>query len=527
MTAPTTRSLWARAPAWRALFVIAVLLTLLVGIGQPWREGPWVDQNVAANYVPILPPAPPTPPLSEPVKDPALQKFAALPQGVNGMQRVPGPDRVPAPAPSPVAGQAPDAAVYEPPARSTVVWNSETSSVSGGGLIASYCCIGPDSQVFANKRVSSGRHYWELTLSVGATQQAAGATTNAGVTSISDKEIREGARALLSVTDRRLEDRAVWAFGVAQQNDVRSGDTLMFALDANRGFVNIGLNGQWRTGDPANEAGLTVGKYGSTYIPYAVMSSGRRSGEGDRWIANFGGSRFRYPIPVGYGAYGTQTVVPQPTSGAHASDQSEASVFMSGKHYGAVTVGGRKVPIPDGEWLPLAYEDRSPEGQEGDVAVLAQVESRTVPRLIVLHAHRGGSGPYPEFLSCRRTDYVFLDEKPRAPGASEACWWINHTTNIWRDHGVMDQARARVLYLTRSPADVWVNVGFRRVDCDGFVNALYYFDPRAENISSGREEWLYSPWHSFLIKSDKPRQSFVEARRVWGEEWARVWFAFR
>src|SRR5690606_10692294 len=61
--------------------------------------------------------------------------------------------------------------------------------VTGGGLVASYCCSGASSTVYASRGVASGKHYYEMQLQTRTGERNPDTWTNAGVS-------REGAKLL-------------------------------------------------------------------------------------------------------------------------------------------------------------------------------------------------------------------------------------------------------------------------------------------------------------------------------------------
>src|SRR5262249_14098699 len=90
----------------------------------------------------------------------------------------------------------------------------------------------------------------------------------------------------------------------------QNGDVFMFALDASRGQLAYGVNGRWLNGDPQASSGDPVPRSGTGYVPFVGVSGAHGAPEGDRWIANFGATRFKYPVPDGYGAYGADSAEP-------------------------------------------------------------------------------------------------------------------------------------------------------------------------------------------------------------------------
>lgn len=193
---------------------------------------------------------------------------------------------------------------------SNVVWSNKgsdltgASSVTGGGLVANYCCAGAFSTTWASKGVTHGKHYWELILSVRPGEQHADAWTASGVAAV-----QEGKGDSYSVARAVTGSANTLAVSAGRDKSIVNGDTLMFALDADQRIVYWGVNGQWRNGEPGSHGGTNlVLTQNAVFKPFASLSasSNKNTPEGDRWIANFGGKPFRYPIPPEYDSYGAR-----------------------------------------------------------------------------------------------------------------------------------------------------------------------------------------------------------------------------
>jgi len=207
--------------------------------------------------------------------------------------------------------QSPDSSSGQTQSHSNVVWSNSTSKlmggtgVSGGGLIANYCCVGASSTVWASKGVSHGKHYWELMLSTRPGEQHADTWTASGVSDIKESTAGE-AQVFAPVMTNTAGALAV---PVGRDKNIINGDTLMFALDADRRIAYWGVNGQWRNGEPGNYGGTDLElAQGAVFKAFATLSasSSKNTPEGDRWIANFGSKPFRYPLPSGFDSYGAR-----------------------------------------------------------------------------------------------------------------------------------------------------------------------------------------------------------------------------
>src|SRR5262245_8923023 len=246
---PQPPSLWNRSAAWRWLLAGAGTLSLVAFVSAPWRTPGSHQPVVQARF------------------DPAQ---------VTPVEAAP-------------ATAAPVSAATSAARKSGAAWSNASGSVSGGGLIAAYCCAGAASTVFANTPVASGRHYWELTLSVRPGADHPDTWTTAGVAPAGT------AKHVLPSGPQPRGDGAASVIPWGQSKRYRNGDVFMFALDADNSLLYYGVNGQWINGQPGAAGGEHVAP--APLVPYVNLSASsvNKSPEGDRWIANFGASPFRYP----------------------------------------------------------------------------------------------------------------------------------------------------------------------------------------------------------------------------------------
>lgn len=548
---PAGASLWRESGAWRWLLTGALLFGGLGLLGAPWRPDGPPPAVAGGSYKP--PPAnlPGTAPMAPPQR-PTLA-------GMSGGRTSSPPSTTAAPSattaatPPSAGGQADamlSAAPPMPPAASTmdsrstgtgarqstsnVVWASGSgmmpgSTISGGGLIAAYCCAGAFSTAWANRGVTSGKHYWELTLSTQPGEQTAASWTEAGIAPrapVDSGRVKVPAR-------HGNEELAVRP---GRDPSIRNGDVLMFALDADQKLGYWGVNGQWRNGTPGSAGGQALPlKAGEQFFPFGTLSarSDKTVPEGDRWIANFGGQKFRYAMPSGFDAYATggggavlaamppQLAAVPATPAPPAGPDSQLGKWLQG----SASVSGQTVPLPDGRWLVLAHFKGS-ANTPGDSLLLGQPQGRDLPKMVAIHANRGARAKNATFRSCLRQDVFYQSNQEARPDAP-TCWWVNHATAVWDLQPLFKAAQLELAQRGVQAAAVYVNVGFYRSDADGFATTFYYFDPAASGIASQTVPWAESEWHKSRIDMDPQRAAFAQKMADWGRGWAPIYFATR
>lgn len=432
------------------------------------------------------------------------------------------------------------------PSYSGVVWQSSNSrlngSVTGGGLIASYCCAGAMSVVTTDRGITRGRHYWELHLSVPPGGTRASTWTGAGVR--------------FTKSGEASRDFAVRGFGrdndgalfveVGRSATIIAGDTIMMALDADRGLAYWGVNGQWMNGEPGGRGGAPLAQDGAgDWRPIVTISApnDKSQPEGDRWIANFGASRFRYPLPEGYSAFGgpeaaaagvrretpTQTASPSIAAAPQLAMPPKDSL-MGRTVQGSVAVSGQVIPLAEGEWTVLAHFRGAAGSLRGDAVVLGRLQQSKLLGLVAINAFRDGAGAgqgFPTLPACSRTDLLDRDVIRNDAQGEQRCWWINHALSIWDEQAIFRAARGDLEQRGVATPTVLLNVGFRRANADGFATTHYYFDPASAQLHGGAVSWSASEWHKDRMASDPRRAEYVSGLRQWALGWAPIYFAQR
>jgi hypothetical protein len=102
------------------------------------------------------------------------------------------------------------------------------------------------------------------------------------------------------------------------------------------------------------------------------------------------------------------------------------------------------------------------------------------------------------------------------------CWTINHdvATRSERDMPPIIRAAIGDLELrgVKYPP-VLLSAFFRQADQQGFLHAVYYFNPEADGISSKPALWEESDWNRNYIHQHPDKIAYVEKLRAWAETW--------
>ena len=412
---------------------------------------------------------------------------------------------------------------YAPPARSSVVWSNKAGTITNNGRVAQHCCAGAFSIVVANKAIGSGRHYWELTLQAAPGEPHPDTYTSPGVAVATGSTLEHGFFRTRIGSASPTDPNMLLTIGFGEGGQYRSGDIFMFALDADNRTVFQGVNGTWINGTPGIAGGESLGLAGDTYLPIARISASGRKPVGDSWVANFGNNNFRYPIPIGYGAYGTYT---RSAQGGSASGSMSPGVPGDTYREAEVVVGARNVPLPDGRWLELARFQTKVASDEA--VVLALVNGPAVSTLIAIRAGEFiANQNYAKYPGCQRQDLLHADVKKNEADGQQQCWWVNHSGSGWLAEPALAATVTAAGFRNLAVPETMLNVGIRSADRTGHSLTLYYVDPNNQGISTSASDWHSSPWHSRNLASDRSRSDYVDELIDWGRNWAPLVYAYR
>ena len=175
-------------------------------------------------------------------------------------------------------------------------------TLSGGNLVA----VGNGSgwaSVRATQSVSSGKWYWESTIS-GANGTSSGWYIGAGDSAFGlNNVVGTTANSLGWVPSWGSTYPLSWSGATASIAPAAVvypvGTTFMVAMDMDNGAVYLGVNGVWNGGgvptSGATKTGAALVGITGTVFP-AVSSASTQS------TADFGATAFKYPVPSGYHA---------------------------------------------------------------------------------------------------------------------------------------------------------------------------------------------------------------------------------
>lgn len=190
----------------------------------------------------------------------------------------------PADSPSPGASTSP-ANDPRPVGRRPPPWmklTGEDATVDNEGLSFTICCGQTEASAWL-PALARGRYYLEASVEGTGSRPVHGATA-------------AGLRASGRGTD-------INQFFMMERYGLRTGDTVMVAIDAGRGRIYYGINGRWLNGQPGGAGGeaLDTGRF--SMAPAFRLGSARAGETTQRWRINPGTRAFLHVPPGDFRAY--------------------------------------------------------------------------------------------------------------------------------------------------------------------------------------------------------------------------------
>ena len=196
-----------------------------------------------------------------------------------------------------------------------------------------------------------------------------------------------------------------------------------------------------------------------------------------------------------------------------------------------------QVPLPEGGWTLVAWENYSGEQELGGVMI--QTEGKHVSRLVDFYVPQYSKTRIylALYKFCGRRDilhvgksevYTFYSPQKTSP---QDCWGINHWPMTFSGSvpkhllALRDYVEANGLVLPST----MIAVHYRRGGKGKFFSLNYYFNPELEGIAPPQQvEWRTSDWHRDRYSLDPKKKAYIEKLIKWGAEWhAQVDRGFR
>ena len=189
------------------------------------------------------------------------------------------------------------------------VWNPlavGTNITTASGNLNASASSNSNAMLQGTFGITSGKWYWEVTLSSGTSAWAGSIIKSTA--GLNYSSLSSGDAYSYSNDGSKYNGQSSTGYG----NTYTTNDTISVAYNADTGKIWYSKNGTWQaSGDPAAGTNEAFSGISGTYMPSALLNSATG-------IANFGQRPFAYTPPTGFVALNTYNL-PTPTIGATAS----------------------------------------------------------------------------------------------------------------------------------------------------------------------------------------------------------------
>jgi hypothetical protein len=217
--------------------------------------------------------------------------------------------------------------------------------------------------------------------------------------------------------------------------------------------------------------------------------------------------------------------------------------LVAGRQYkGLIKAGSShvQVPLPEGSWTLIAWENYSNEQKLG--GVLIETKGNNVSRLVDFYVPQLNTTYW--YLRpnkfCGRNDILHVGKSefnwtfkgmPKNHVSPHDCWGVNHWPMTFSgsipNHilALRDYVEANGLVLPST----MIGVHYRRGGNGQFFSLNYYFNPELESFPPPEQvEWRTSDWHRDIAFHDPQKKAYIGKLIKWGEAWhAQVDRGFR
>jgi hypothetical protein len=187
---------------------------------------------------------------------------------------------------------------------------------------------------------------------------------------------------------------------------------------------------------------------------------------------------------------------------------------------GVFDIGGKMVPLPDGEWRLVAEEMMPAEKSAALVAVrsavLVRLEAGEVGAVVVVHTNTEPlANSLPTAPECRRGD-IYLAQMLYETKTDGACIWANHMRGGAPSEGADPVWRNAAALLARPLPTIWLAAGFWIGDRRDVLEVRYHFAaPLGDAAARPEASWSDSAWAPSRIVPRSAHDVAVRDLLVW------------
>lgn len=182
-----------------------------------------------------------------------------------------------------------------------------------------------------------------------------------------------------------------------------------------------------------------------------------------------------------------------------------------------VEIAGKLLPLPPGDWTPVAETIERRGGDAFAAVALARIDGKVVDGLVIARANLVARPmPLAAAPECTRTD-IHLAHVAYDTAVDGVCLFLNHVVLAETVAGpvVWLMARERLAALGATLPDTWLVAGVRARTGSHAIEARYYFAPPDHRSALPSLGWAASRWSAQRVAGDPDRRSSIRRLTVW------------
>jgi hypothetical protein len=228
--------------------------------------------------------------------------------------------------------------------------------------------------------------------------------------------------------------------------------------------------------------------------------------------------------PHGAAVPQTTPAPPNVSVAPHAGASPDPVTLMGKTVTGRVVAQGKSVPLPPGQWIVVAHVPAQNTGGPESL-VLAQTRRDKLRRAVLVQASPQADQSATGFRrsrQCARTALLYAKTISNDEYGRQDCWTIDHNLSTQSQGEAPPIIRAAIGELelrgVKYPP-VLLSAFFRLADRQSFLQAVYYFNPEMDGITTKPALWEESDWNRNSIHQYPEKIAYVEKLRAWAEAW--------
>jgi len=183
-------------------------------------------------------------------------------------------------------------------------------------------------------------------------------------------------------------------------------------------------------------------------------------------------------------------------------------------------IAGRSVSLPEGRWQGLAYTI-GPSKRGLDILIaLGRRDGKPFRETIAIRLQIANDGNgFPQFSGCKNKPNYAGEVKTNESFGTQICFEVAHVTDAWAQP-LLAMAKDQLRSYRVEPPDTVVASNFHKADLRESIDLLFYALP--DTLSSQSEQWESSSWHPKRLQPGSNEALFVQEQVNWAAMWYQL-----